>query len=404
MRKVEERPRRSQAGTRLWGLLFVLSGNMLIDALEVSVVIVALPSIGGSLGLSLGEVQWVMSGFAIGFGGLLLLGGRVISLLGRRKVYLAALLVFAAASVAGGLVSEAVLVVAARFVKGVCVALTAPTGLAIIGATFREGPARNRAISIYSLFGAAGFTVGLILSGLLTQVDWRWTLAFPAPAALVLFMFGWWLIPRDEPAERTAQPLVRFDVLRKVSLLRSSLCAASLNGSFWGFLFVCTFQLQLGAGWTPLQTALALLPASLLLMATALLSPRLVGRFGTGRLIVLGLAAPAIGYLLYLRQDEPATYVIDVLPSVVLVGLGFVFAFSALHVQATAGVPEQALAMTSGLYQTSVQLGGALVLLVTAALSAPGFRSALLLVAAVAGLGFLVALTGALRRPESSHT
>ncbi len=155
----------------LWGLLFVLAANMLLDALEVSVALVALPAIGDDLGLAPHQLHWVVSGFAAGFGALLLFGGRLVAILGRRPVYLAALLVFAAASLVGALADHAALLVATRFVKGFCAALTAPTGLAIIASAFPEGPARSRALSVYSLFGASGFSLGLLLSGALTEVS-----------------------------------------------------------------------------------------------------------------------------------------------------------------------------------------------------------------------------------------
>lgn len=449
---------------RLWGLLFVLSGNMLLDALEVSVVIVALPSISRDLGLSSSGAQWLMSGFALGFGGLLLFGGRVVALLGRRRVYLAALAVFAVASLVAGLVSVAPVLIATRLVKGFCAALTQPTGLAIIGSTFREGADRNRAVSVYSLFGAAGFSVGLVLSGLFTQLDWRWVFLFPAPPALVLFVFGARLIPRDAGDARTPRhydwpgavcfaaaavlvvstivsgpeagwsdpwviggiaaaallaaaihlerhsvaPLVRFALLARGRLIRSGLGAAALNGSFWGFLFIATFQLQTVLGWTPWQTALAFLPASVVLALSAPFAGKMVGRFGAPWLITLGALTPPIGYVLYSSVGPSPHYVTAILPTILLVGLGFVLAFAALHIQATAGVAGPDLAMTTGTYQTAVQIGGAVVLAAVAALLDAGkapagaspdtalssYRPALLLVTAVGVAGFLVALAG----------
>ncbi|ONI90819.1 MFS transporter [Actinosynnema sp. ALI-1.44] len=450
---------------RLWGLLFVLSGNMLLDALEVSVVIVAMPSIGDDLNLGIAALQWTMSGFALGFGGLLLFGGRVVALLGRRRMYLIALLVFAAASLVGALADNGALLTATRFVKGFCVALTAPTGLAIIGNTFREGPARNRAMSIYSLFGASGFSLGLLLSGALTQVSWRWTFLFPVPVAIALFALGLRLIPRDKPGEDTdrrydlagagtfvaamlllvhaivtgpeigwghprtvgafaltallaagfvviersvPRPLVRFGVFTNRALMRSALGAAALNGAYWGFLLVCTFQLQSLLDWTPWQVGLAILPASMLLTLAAPFSGRMVGRFGAARLIALGAAAPPAGYILWLSAGTPSTYAADVLPTMLLVGLGFLLAFSPLHVQAIAGIRTAERGMASGAYQTAVQLGGAVMLALVAALlvanEAPegasadavsaGYRPALLLIIAAGVAGLLVALTG----------
>src|SRR5262249_14700237 len=141
----------SKWSPRLWGILVVLCGALFLDALDVSMVGVALPSIRADLGLSTASLQWVVSGYVLGYGGgLLLLGGRAAGPLGRRGVFVAALGVFAVASLLGGLVSSPALLIAARLVKGMAAAFTAPAGLSIITTTFAEGPARNRALSIYS--------------------------------------------------------------------------------------------------------------------------------------------------------------------------------------------------------------------------------------------------------------
>src|SRR6202789_3831005 len=194
-------PDRPSAWTpQLWGILFVLGGALCLDALDVSMVGVALPSIRPALGLSTASLQWIVSGYVLGYGGLLLLGGRAADLLGRRRVFLAALAVFAVASLFGGLVSSPELLIGARFVKGIAAAFTAPAGMSLLTTTFPEGPMRNRAFSIYSAFGGSGFSLGLVLSGLLTAVSWRWTLLVPAPVALIVLAAGWKLIPRDARA------------------------------------------------------------------------------------------------------------------------------------------------------------------------------------------------------------
>ena len=159
-----------------WGTLFVLCAALFLDALDVSMVGVALPSIGHDLHLSTSSLQWVVSGYILGYGGLLLLGGRAADLLGRRRVFLAALAVFAVASLLGGLVDSGELLIATRFIKGLSAAFTAPAGLSIITTTFAEGPVRNRALTIYSSCGATGFSMGLVLSGFLTEAGWRWTI------------------------------------------------------------------------------------------------------------------------------------------------------------------------------------------------------------------------------------
>ncbi len=172
----------AQWSARQWGTLLVLCAALFLDALDVSMVGVALPSIGTDLHLSTSSLQWVVSGYVLGYGGLLLLGGRAADLLGRRRVFLVALAVFAVASLLAGIVHSGDLLIATRFVKGLSAAFTAPAGLSIITTSFAEGPIRNRALTIYSSCGATGFSMGLVLSGFLTEAGWRWTMLLPAPS------------------------------------------------------------------------------------------------------------------------------------------------------------------------------------------------------------------------------
>ncbi|MGZ4454170.1 MAG: MFS transporter, partial [Nocardioides sp.] len=164
---------------RTWAMLITLCIVLFLDGLDVSMIGVALPSIGKELDLSTSTLQWLVSGYVLGYGGLLLVGGRTADLLGRRRVFLIALAVFAVASLAGGLVSTGPLLILTRFVKGLAAAFTAPTGLSIITTNFAEGPARNKALSIYTVFGAGGYSSGLIFGGLMTNVGWRWTFLLP---------------------------------------------------------------------------------------------------------------------------------------------------------------------------------------------------------------------------------
>src|SRR5215208_2615368 len=147
--------------TRLWGLLLLLCGVLFLDGMDVSMVAVALPNIGNELGLEPSSLQWIVSGYVLGYGGLLLLGGRAADLIGRRKVLLAGLGVFMAASLIGGLASDGNTLIATRFIKGASAAFTAPAGLSIITTKFAEGPARNKALSVYTATGASGWSAGL---------------------------------------------------------------------------------------------------------------------------------------------------------------------------------------------------------------------------------------------------
>src|SRR5256885_15093926 len=206
----DARPGGSQVWTpQLWAILIVLGGALCLDGLDVSMVGVALPSIRTALGLSTSSLQWIVSGYVLGYGGLLLLGGRAADLLGRRRVFLVALAVFALVSVLGGLVSDPGLLIAARFIKGVAAAFTAPASMSLLTTTFPEGPMRNRAFSVYTVFGASGFSLGLVLSGLLTGISWRGTLLVPAPLPARGLVRAIRLIPRGERAARADR---KFDI------------------------------------------------------------------------------------------------------------------------------------------------------------------------------------------------
>lgn len=458
---------------RLWGTLVVLCAAMFLDALDVSMVGVALPSIGTELDLSTSALQWVVSGYVLGYGGLLLLGGRAADLLGRRRVFLIALAVFAGASLLGGLVDNGTLLIATRFLKGVSAAFTAPAGLSIITTTFAEGPARNRALSIYTTCGASGFSLGLVLSGLLTSAGWRWTFLMPVPVALLALVFAVRLLPRPTgervtggydvagavtgtlavlllvftvtEAEgagwlsartlvslaavavllaaflviesRTAHPLVRLGIFRNGGVARANVIAFALMGSYAGFQFVVTLYLQRLLGWSALQMALALLPAGALVALSATRMGAIVDRFGTNRLLPIGVLALVLGYAGFLRLDEHSSYLSLVLPSMVLLGIGFALAFPSANIAATDGVHDDEQGLASGLVNTAFQVGSAIVLaVVTAVITAgsgggtgaqaqlDGYRPALLLVTGVALAGLVVAVAGVLlgrRKPPT---
>jgi predicted MFS family arabinose efflux permease len=378
-------------------LLLVLCASMLIDALEVSVVLPALPEAARHLGLSLWGAQWVMSGFALGFAALLLLGPHLTARYGARRPYLWALLVFAAASVAGGTTGSAAVLVATRVVKGACAALTAPTGLAIIAGVYPEGAPRRRAVTVYSLFGAAGFTSGILLSGALASASWRWTLLFPAPVALVLLLVAARQIPRE--AGRTGESVrgkASFrGLLGNSALVRSAAGAACLNGGFLGLLLLTVFGLQDGRGWSPWATALGLLPACAPLALSAPFAGRLIARAGPQRLIAAGALAAAAAYTYQLMPWHGRDYP-GVLPSLVLVGAAFVLSFTALNVQATSAMSAAERPVAVPLYQTGVQAGAALALVLTAALrtAARAGWAPYALLTGVGAAGLLVALAG----------
>src|SRR5882757_11253146 len=182
-------------GRRTGAMLLVLCGAIFLDSLDISMTGVALPAIRSALGLSAGSLQWIVSAYVLGYGGFLLLGGRVADLFGRRRIFLIALGVFVVASALGGIVSDGTLLIATRFIKGVSAAFTAPAAFSIITTSFEEGPARNKALAVYTATAASGFSFGLVAGGLLTEIGWRWALLVPAPVALAALIAAYRLVP-----------------------------------------------------------------------------------------------------------------------------------------------------------------------------------------------------------------
>src|SRR5690242_6803860 len=255
--------------SRTWVLLVVLAGALFLDGLDISMVGVALPSIGEDLHMSPSALQWIVSGYVLGYGGLLLLGGRSADLLGRRSVFLFAVGAFGIASVASAFLSNDLALIGLRFVKGVAAAFTVPAGLSIITTTFAEGPARNRALSIYTVCGASGFSMGLVFGGLLTELGWRMTFLLPGPAALLLLFAGLVLAALFVSVElRHDHPLVRLGILRSARVVHANLAGAVMFGAYVSFQFVVTLYLQNALGWSPLAMALGFLPAGILVVAS----------------------------------------------------------------------------------------------------------------------------------------
>ena len=405
-------------------MLLVLCGALFLDAMDVSMIGVALPSIRTELDMSTSSLQWVVSAYVLGYGGFLLLGGRTADLFGRRRVFLVSLAVFVVASALGGFVDDGTLLIATRFIKGMSAAFTAPAGLSIITTSFAEGTARNKAISIYTATGATGFSLGLVIGGLLTEIGWRWVFFLPVPIALATFVAGLRLVPVDPRSarvsrsfdiagavtltasmlllvftvveapdagwgsartllsfaavavflaafvaieRRTAEPLVRLGILRSTPLVQANVGAIMLIGGWFGFQFTATLYMQQLRGWSPIQTGLAIFPGGLLV---ALLAPRiapLVMRFGVRRLITAGLASTGIGYALFLPIGLDSGYVAAMLPTFIFAGFGFALAYGPLNIAATNGIAAEEQGLASGLVNTSFQFGGALVLAVATA-------------------------------------
>ena len=406
--------------------LAVLATAQLILALDYSIVNVALPDIGRSLGFTGGRVQWVISAYALTFGGFLLLGGRTADLLGRRRVWIGALVVFGLASMAGGLALDPILLVASRALQGAAGAFLFPATLALVNSTFAEGAERTRAIAVWGSAGASGLAVGVLAGGVLTGLfSWRAVFFVNVPIALALVALGPIVLQRqsgrrphgrfdlpgaflvtvgtmaivfalvEAPAAgwlsgiavgsaalglvllgmfafvelRSDSPLIPLRFLRIRSLRGGLIVAAAWMSSFGMQLFFLTIYLQQVLGESPLRAGLSFLPLAISIIVGTQLGGRLVGRLGIARTLSAGMAFGAVGLLLYVRLPAAGSLA-DLIPGMVVAGLGQGVAFTTMYVAASTGVPEGNEGIASAMAMTAQQLGGSVGLALLVALLA----------------------------------
>src|SRR5919106_191848 len=357
--------------SQAWWLLALICGVLFLDGLDVSMVGVALPSIGSELGLEPSSLQWVVSGYILGYGGLLLLGGRAADLLGRRRVLLGGLAVFLVASFIGGLANDGNTLIATRFIKGAAAAFTAPAVLSIITTTFAEGPVRNKALSIYAAVGASGWSLGLVFGGALTELGWRYTFFMPVPIALAILLLLPRFLDKDEPAVAVSRRSFDFSGTATLgvamlglvytiveapdvgwaatqTLLSFAGVAMALLGSWFGFQFIGTLYMQNLRGWSPIEMALAFLPAGLIVAFGSPNIGRLVSRVGPAIPVGLGLISLGLAYLLFWNISADANYLTAMLPTFILSGIGFTLAFGPLTIAATSDVKDEEQGLASG--------------------------------------------------------
>ena len=406
--------------------LALLATAQLILALDYSIVNVALPDIGRSLGFTGGRVQWVISAYALTFGGFLLLGGRTADLLGRRRVWIGALAVFGLASVAGGLAVEPVLLVTSRALQGVGAAFLFPATLALVNSTFAEGPERTRAIAVWGSAGASGLALGVLAGGVLTELfGWRAVFFVNVPIAFGLVALAPIVLPRqnrpsaherfDLPGAflvtagtmaivfalveaptagwlsavavgsaalglallsafvvvelRSDSPLIPLRLLRIRSLRGGLIVAALWMSSFGMQLYFLTIYLQQVLHESPLRAGLSFLPLAISIVVGTRVGGRLVGRIGIARTLTAGMAIGAVGLFLYLRLPADGSLA-DLIPGMVVAGLGQGMAFTTMYVAASTGVPQGNEGVASATAMTAQQLGGSLGLALLVALLA----------------------------------
>jgi EmrB/QacA subfamily drug resistance transporter len=395
--------------------VLALTGLMLV--LDITITNVALPTIQHALHTTTQQLQWVVNAYALAAGGLLLLGGRLADRLGRRRVFLAGMTIFALGSMLGGLAPSVGWLVAARGLQGLGAALSGPAAFSILTTSFAEGPERNRAVGVWSATAAAGGALGMLAGGLLTQyAGWRWVLLVNVPVALLVLAVTPRLVPADpgQPERRAdlagavtatgglgtlvfattlvpthgwtagrtvgaflaaalllvgflavearhPAPLVPLGIFRRQTLTGAVTVGLLVGaGLIAAPIFFLTLYLQQILGFSAIQAGLASLPLALAVVAAAQLATRLIGTFGAKRLAAGGLLLAATGLLLLGRIHLDGSYVADVLGPLLLQGLGMGLVFMPVMVSAVAGIPPADQGLVSGILQTTQQVGVAL--------------------------------------------
>jgi EmrB/QacA subfamily drug resistance transporter len=401
---------------RRWQALAVLSVAYLMVVLDVSIVNVALPSIQKSLDFSTSGLEWVVSAYALTFGGFLLLGGRSGDLLGRRRVFMAGLVLFAIFSLLCGLAVSPAMLIATRALQGAAGAVLSPSVFSIVSVTFKEGSERNQALGILGAIAGGGAAIGVVLGGVLTEfVGWEWIFFVNVPiglgvvlivprvvresrapelarhfdvagavtvtGGLMLLVFGLtraptvgWRSPETIGSfvgsavliaaavfieQRSASPLVDLRIFRRRTLTGANVIGLMLGTMLFGSFFLLSLYQQDVLGFSPLRTGVNNLAIALTVIATSAVSQALVTRIGVRPVLMVGIAFLGGGLAYYTQISVGGSYLTDLLPGFLLTGVGLGFAFVPVSIAALSGVTSREAGLASGLITTSQQIGGA---------------------------------------------
>jgi EmrB/QacA subfamily drug resistance transporter len=413
---------------RRWIALALLCVAQFVVVLDASIVNVALPTIGSALDFSQGNLSWVVNAYVLTFGGFLLLGGRMADLLGRRRVFMGGLILFAVASLAGGLASTDAQLIAARAVQGLGAAILSPAALSIVTTTFRDGAERNKALGAWGAVAGSGGAAGVLLGGVLTEyAGWEWVLwvnvpigliaaamaprliaetrqeagtrAFDAAGAvavtagLALFVYalveapeaGWGstqtigllaasaaLIGAFVAIElRSASPLVPFSIFRIRTLTGANVVGLLTGASLFSMFFFISLYMQNVLGYSAIKAGLSYLPLAVTIILSAGIASQLVTRVGFKPILAIGMLLISGGLLWFGQISPGGGFAADVLGPSLLAAVGLGFAFVPQTIAAVSGVSDREAGLASGLINTSQQVGGALGLAVLSTVAFP---------------------------------
>jgi EmrB/QacA subfamily drug resistance transporter len=402
---------------RRWLALAVVGTAFFMTILDVSIVNVALPTIGSKLHFSQGNLQWVVTAYALTFGGFLLLGGRAADLLGRRRVFMFGVALFSIASLVCGLATSDTVLIAARAVQGLGGAIISPAALSIVSTTFTEGAERNKALGIWGALGGSGAAVGVLLGGVLTKyAGWEWIFFVNVPVgALVLVAapqivresrvetderrydplgaititgglallvyaisrapFVGWGTPRTILLligsvaliaaflfieRRVPKPLMPFSIFRVRTVAGANIVGFLLGAVIFANFFVLTLYVQDVLHYSPLKAGVTFVATAGTAVIAAGASQALVTRVGVKPILALGLVLLTAGMVWYTQIPAHGNYASNLLPGYLLVGVGIAFSFVPVSIAALAGVAADEAGLASGLINTSQQIGGAI--------------------------------------------
>jgi EmrB/QacA subfamily drug resistance transporter len=399
-----------------WLALALLATVQFMVILDIAIVNVALPSIQVDLGFSQESLQWVISAYALLFGGFLLLGGRVADLLGRRRLFIAGLIVFSAASLLSGLAWSDTALIFARAAQGFGAALITPAALSILMTTFAEGRERNTALGVWGAVGAFGAVAGVLLGGILTDwLSWEWIFYINVPVGLGALALTPFLLTESRDAHvksfdvpggvlvtgglitlvyaitqandygwgsvetiglfaaagallaafvgweaRVKEPLMPFAIFRIRTVTAANISGLILGTVTFSMFLMLTLYMQQVLGYSPMKTGVAYLAVAGSAIITSTIAAQLVTRVGVKPVIVAGMAFLAAGLLYFTQVSVGGTYLGDLLPGFLLIAMGLGFSFVPISIAALAGVQASEAGLASGLFNTSQQIGGAL--------------------------------------------
>src|SRR5437763_6151176 len=401
---------------RKWLALALLCVVQFMVVLDIAIVNVALPSIKDDLGFSEANLQWVISAYALVFGGFLLLGGRAADLLGRRRMFLVAVVVFTVASLLAGLAWSEASLIAARALQGLGAAIITPAALSILSTTFTEGRERNIALGAWGAVGGFGAAAGVLLGGILTDaLSWSWIFFVNVPVGVSAFILAPLLLKESRDAEvkrfdvpgavlvtsglslfvyaitqagqhgwlggqtlsffavslvllvgfvawelRHPEPLMRFGILRTKTIAGANVAGFIMGTATFSLFLMLTLYMQQVLGYSPMKTGVAYLAVAGTAIFTSAIAAQLVTRIGVKPVLVIGMTSLTAGLAYFTQVSVHGSYLGDLLPGFLLIAVGLGFSFLPISISALAGIQPAVAGLASALINTSQPIGGAL--------------------------------------------